>query len=223
MDGKTFYYIVVDMDVSLRNPEILSKSKLSERFSFGSIRKTTSDFIPVLFDIDDVDRVAKRYRDLIITKLGTINSSVLEHSYPVFGTVALGFQLIGDIKSSTVDMSNKDYSKLDIKDMDVVEYNKTVDGNIRHRGVVYSQAFNKLKLVSAKYYANINILEPVGFAILNSHPKINKDDILFLKNLYDNKEKLIDLNNSTGGTIDYKKLYMKEKLKYLKLKEKLNK
>jgi hypothetical protein len=208
------------MDISLRDPEILSKSKPDNRFFFGSIRKTKLDFIPVLFDIKDVDRVAKRYRDLIITQLGTIDSSVMGHAYPVLGTVALGFQL-DNPTTVNIDIGDKDYGKLNIKDVDMAIYNKDVDKTMRQRGVVYKQAFNKLKLVSAKYYANIDVKQPVGFSILNCHPKITKSDIEFLKRLYNDKEKIVDLTQLGG--VDYKVLYMKEKKKYLDLKKSLYK
>ena len=238
--SEIFYYLVVDTDIGLRNN--IGKTK---PFIFGGLSSVAPDvdFLPVLFDEEEVKNIGGRLLHSNIDKgTGVCSTNPKNKCYPVFGVVALGYKckdgetldekLVGDLK----DIDNYEHTggKRDYKSLfsdqrgDMTVY---IANGVK-RGVVHESGMSKLELVQAKYITtpvnkygkshDIKMSRHCGCAILNSYECLSSDDVAYLVKLYDNNGeyvKELSGDGQEGGDAYYKPLYKAQKQRYLKLKK----
>ena len=219
------YHIILDCDFSMRNELWNNINKSS---NMGSVRNlTTMDSrIPVLFNLDDVEKISKRLV-YVVTQKGSLGNK----KYPIFGAVAVRLKL-DDVSTAHADVlktgNTKDYSKVESATEDLVTYTSAGRSNGYKRGVLSVNALHSAKVVGYKYISTIEIQEQIGFGLLNLYLK-SGDDVRELKKLYDESKKDLKefdtqpqagiLSSTGGSSVDYENLYRQEKRRYLQLKE----
>lgn len=220
------YHVLIDSMINQKNH--LNKSNLS----IGKIRNNLISLngIPVCSDFNDALTKSNRICDIAMSN-GSISLDNNKCVYPVFGTVILKLSISGNIK--TIDnilnpSGIRDYSSLVFSDSeDVILYNV---GNLK-RGLINKSSVDKISIVGAYYNTKMKMDQNTGFSLLNLYSKYN--DIIFLKQLFDKSNTLVDFpnlsQNKSGGGAHLHKLdnnkssklneLLKTKHEYLKLKK----
>lgn len=191
------YIILLDSEFSVVN-KLINKDIDSFNIPiFGKLGEHhNKNFIPVLFDLNDVQSIANRIIDRAIS-LGNIKSDFNDDSskfYPVFGAIIVELSYNG--QSIYVDHDGKsklDYSKLQNNNSNLVKYKAKMPNNVTvDRGVLFN--LDNISVTGLKYWIKTTIDTHVGFCILNSL-SLTASEIRTLKKLYDTSKSNNSLNS----------------------------
>ena len=210
------YYVAIDCNF---------RSKLHDinKHTHGNIRQQipSPNQVPVTFNLEDAKMIASK----IIKDIDTNGSNNNKH-FPIFGAVILKIQTPSNeqhIINVYEDSGKRDYTQIIAENNkhDFVVYNTSAG----KRGLLSKNIFDKLQISEALYVVNFTeVSEHMGFALLNM-TEMSSSDIMELKKIYTSglESKFHVLNeqqiHQSGGDFEYKDMYIKEKERYLQLKQ----
>ena len=185
----TFYYILLDCHFNYRNklgsPEF--KGNYTGHIK-DHIHKNNSNFIPIVYDLEDAKKIACKLINWIM------NQGVTEdRKMPYFGALILALEkspntsivdFTDDIKSS----GEKHYDPIFLENINgkskIVNYDIIKsDGRKIRRGIISKQAINESVLLSIRYGYQLNIPLNVGLYLLNSFSDLSDHEIKLLREI----------------------------------------
>jgi len=230
-------YYIIFIDTSFGYSNDLHKYCSHPNLFFGQIRNAIAKkkFIPALLDKEKVLEVAQR---MSISGIMARGSGWI---VPVIGVVIIGYKISGSVninktllRVSEDDSKQQEYENMLNEAFDIVEYTK----NNQKRAIINESVFDKLVPVEALYFTKTTMDPTHAFSLLKSAHDLfglSNENINTLEQLYKFKDTFVKLkemastpieieqkiNTDIDGDIDidFKKLYKKEKLKYLQAKK----
>jgi len=225
LETHTVYHVVLDSEFSFDD---LPQQK-GGGIMYGGFRRELKGRIPVLFNLEDAENLAKNIIELY-HKLGSLN----DKQFLVFGVVILYIDTHGVVpKHITVGTLGGKFSHNDLEEQvngltdNLITYDR-VDPRYKEktRGVL-NRSVNKI--FNCKYILDSDpIPDKIGYALLNSANRTSGDSVRLLKRLKDDPEHTLKhapstslelIRNQTGGKINYERLYRQKKREYLELKK----